>query len=178
MSNFFTPPFKLILLRMSRRKTGGCPLSHGKGGDLEVWPSTWCKLKRLEMSTPKASRAFKQWCARELSKILNSSVEDALLDYLLSIEGEKDMREYLHDIVGDSTKQAQTFMQEFFNHWQPPSQSLDLTSSQDASENTVMQAIARPEAEQMVLFQKSSESQSEVLILTSRTPESWNEERN
>ncbi len=65
--------------------------------------------------------SFKQWCHRELSRILDYSVDDDLLDYLLCSEGEKDMREYLRDILGEDTKRAQVFMHEFFRHWKPPS---------------------------------------------------------
>ncbi len=89
--------------------------------------------------------SFKQWCLKELSKILHSSVEDDLLEYLLSIEGEKDLREYLQDLLGDDTKQAQVFIQEFLRHWKPASQTLSHSSNPIASVQNVM----RPNTDQM-----------------------------
>ena len=117
-------------------------------------------------SAAEISSSFRQWCHKELSKILHSNVEDALLDYLLSIEGEKDMREYLQDMLGgESSKQTQEFILEFFRHWRPPSQtSYSLTSHehQFTDESPALERVSRPSRDQMALFTKTAESTSEV----------------
>ncbi len=61
------------------------------------------------------------WCRKELSKTLHTDVEDSLLDYLMSMATEKDIREYLQDLMsGVDTTQINAFMNEFFRHWCPP----------------------------------------------------------
>lgn len=112
------------------------------------------------------SSSFRQWCHKELSKILHSSVEDALLDYLLAIEVEKDMREYLQDLLGgESSKQTQEFMLEFFRHWRPPSQASSSIMShkhQFTDESPALEKVSRPSRDQMALFAKTAEITSEV----------------
>lgn len=60
---------------------------------------------------------LKSWCQRELSKLLKSALESDLLDYLLGIEVEKDLTEYLQDMMGPETMHTKAFMEEFLYRW-------------------------------------------------------------
>lgn len=111
-------------------------------------------------------KEFQSWCQKELSRILCSNVSDDLLSYFLSIETEKDLREYLQDLLGDhkETDQSQLFLNEFFRHWRPPSDATpplsDATESEvvlqklsSATESEVaVQKLSRLSRDQMVLF--------------------------
>lgn len=95
---------------------------------------------------------FKQWCQNDFSKLLGFKIEDELLEYLLSIETEKDSREYLHALLTSSNvSDRDKVMAEFFRHWRPPSIAPD------------MEELVRPDEEQMVLF--AGRSQQDVGIL-------------
>lgn len=91
------------------------------------------------------------WCRKELSRALGSVVEDDLLDYLVSMEGEKDVREYLQDMLNQlEAAEIQVFMNEFFRHWSPPShEALSPCNSQ-----LVQEPLVRPHREQLVLYSK------------------------
>lgn len=66
----------------------------------------------------KEESSFRLWCQKELSAHFHLIVEDELLDYLLTIETEKDLREYLEDLVGEETSHTVLFIKEFLRHWQ------------------------------------------------------------
>lgn len=61
---------------------------------------------------------FRLWCERELSNRLNLTVDGELLDYLMGIETERDLREYLVGLIGEETSQTALFVNEFLRHWQ------------------------------------------------------------
>lgn len=71
----------------------------------------------LDMSG-KEDPSFRLWCQKELSNHLQLTVDDGLLDYLLAIETEKDLKEYLTDLIGEETSQTGLFIKEFIRHWQ------------------------------------------------------------
>lgn len=90
------------------------------------------------------------WCRRELSRALGSAVEDDLLDYLVSMEGEKDVREYLQDVlISNNLEPAEVgvFIKEFFRHWSPPSH--EVLSPCDSQK-----PLVRPHKEELVLYSK------------------------
>lgn len=103
----------------------------------------------------KMSKVFMSWCRKELSKALHSPVEDDLLAYLVSMEAEKDVREYLHDLLSASdveTVEVDVFMKEFFRHWCPPNEARPPPS--DVDHQLVQEQILRPNREELVLYSK------------------------
>lgn len=60
---------------------------------------------------------LRSWCQSELSVLLCSPVENELMDYLLNIESEKDLVEYLEDMVGPETTSSKAFTLEFVRRW-------------------------------------------------------------
>lgn len=112
------------------------------------------------MSVPgrKSPSTFRHWCQKELSKLLHFDVERDQVEYLMSIESERDTREYLQGLLGVETKQAQVFVNEFFRHWHPPQQHPITTSSSSSSDpktiTAAMHELSRPSADKMVLFSK------------------------
>lgn len=136
-----------------------------------VWSRSHVELEssRRAMTAEVPGGSFKHWCHRELSRILGYNVDDSLLDYLLSIEGERDMKEYLQDILGEDTKRAEVFMHEFFRHWQPPSQALPISIDQldVVDENTT---VLGPDRDCVILFAKNED--------TSKVWECWQRDSN
>lgn len=99
--------------------------------------------------------SFASWCRTELSKALGSPVEDALLDYLISMRVEKDVREFLEDLLSDlKTAEVEIFMKEFFRHWCPPTSSNSPSSTPPLSGS--QEQLLRPGREELVLFSKVS----------------------
>jgi hypothetical protein len=90
---------------------------------------------------------FLSWCKAGLSKALGSPVEDALLDYLVSMKVERDAREYLLDLLSDSnldTTQVDAFMKEFFRQWCPP-------PTVETKPPSNQEQLARPTRDELVL---------------------------
>lgn len=48
----------------------------------------------------KEGLSFEVWCQRELSRLLQSQVDSEQVQYLLSIKGRKDLKEYLDGLLG------------------------------------------------------------------------------
>ena len=76
------------------------------------------------------------------------------MDYLMTIETEKDLEEYLRELVGEATGQAELFVKEFLRHWRLHSQSK--TTPPLENEGGVMRELPRLTQDQMVLFAKGS----------------------
>ena len=105
--------------------------------------------------------AFELWCQKELSRLLKFQVGEDLVQYLLSMETEKDVREYIQDLLGVSSKEVSDFQREFFRHWRPPERAPSpFTSKEDA----IMEELVRTNEEDMFLFAEKSEH-SKVCIL-------------
>ena len=101
-----------------------------------------------KMMIEEDGESFACWCRTELSKALGSPVEDALLDYLVSMRAEKDVREYLEDLLrGLKTEEVEVFMKEFFRHWCPP-------TSNSPPPSGSQEQLKRPGREELVLFSK------------------------
>lgn len=60
---------------------------------------------------------MRSWCKNELSQLLGSAVENELLDYLLSIESERDLLEYVEDMVGSESASGIAFSTELVRRW-------------------------------------------------------------
>lgn len=100
---------------------------------------------------PTRKETFVSWCRLELSRALGSAVEDDLLEYLVSMEVEKDAREYLQDMLNHlQAAEVEVFMSEFFRHWSPPSHK-DAPSCNSRLEQ---EPLSRPHREQLVLYSK------------------------
>ena len=90
--------------------------------------------------------AFESWCQKELTRLLGFPVGDDLVEYLLSIDTKKDVKEYLEELLGTDKKASRDFQDEFFSHWHPP----ERAPSQD--EEGLLTELVRPKKEEMVLF--------------------------
>lgn len=109
----------------------------------------------MASTNSKWSTDFLSWCGKELSKVLQSTVEEDLLIYLMSMEVEKDVKEYLQDLLsGQEATQVEVFLTEFLRHWRPP---VDPTSSGNLKEEVAMEELARPDRDKMALFTRNSE---------------------
>lgn len=105
--------------------------------------------------------SFESWCQKELSRLLKFQVGDDLITYLLSMETEKDIREYIQDLLGNGTKQANDFQREFFKFWHPPGR---VPSPYSCEDDVIMQELVRANEEDMVLYTEKSEH-SKVRLL-------------
>ena len=61
--------------------------------------------------------SLKSWCQRELSLLLKSTIDSYLLDYLFEIEVEKDLIEYLQEMMVSETLRTKAFVDEFIFRW-------------------------------------------------------------
>ncbi len=97
---------------------------------------------------------FRSWCQKELSKLIKDDIEDDLMDYLLSIESDKDVKEYLHDMLTPvaETRATRSFIEEFFRHWRPPERIPHSLSSEDKQ----LEVLVKPNKDEMVLFATGS----------------------
>ena len=102
------------------------------------------------MSAMERKERFRTWCQKKISELLESPIDEELVDYLMSIESEKDAREYLHQMLRSESTCTQAFIGEFFRHWCPP-----LPSPNNKEEG--MEVLVRPRSDQMVLFSDSKE---------------------
>ncbi len=93
--------------------------------------------------------AFESWCQKELTRLLGFPVGDDLVEYLLSIETKKDVKEYLDDLLGTDKKAVRDFQDEFFSHWHPPERA---PSQPSKEEEELVTELVRPKKEEMVLF--------------------------
>ena len=110
---------------------------------------------------------FLSWCQKELSKVLQSTVEEDLLSYLMSMEVEKDVKEYLQDLLnGQEATQVDVFLDEFFRHWRPP---VDPASLQ---EEVAIEELVRPDRDKMALFTKNSEEVGTGCVISPLPPHS------
>ena len=69
--------------------------------------------------------------------------------YLLSMQSEKDIKEYLTEILGGDTPALREFQQEFMLRWHPPER---LPSVPSVEEQQLLEPLVRPRQEEMVLF--------------------------
>ena len=93
--------------------------------------------------------AFEAWCQKELTRLLGFPVGDDLVEYLLSIEAEKDVKEYLDDLLGTDKKTSRDFQRDFFSRWHPPERP---PSQPSREEEELLIELVRPSKEEMVLF--------------------------
>ena len=93
--------------------------------------------------------AFEAWCQKELTRLLGFPVGDDLVEYLLSIEAEKDVKEYLDDLLGTDKKASRDFQRDFFSRWHPPERP---PSQPSREEEELLIELVRPSKEEMVLF--------------------------
>lgn len=93
--------------------------------------------------------AFEAWCQKELMRLLGFPVGDDLVEYLLSIEAEKDVKEYLDDLLGTDKKASRDFQRDFFSRWHPPERP---PSQPSREEEELLIELVRPSKEEMVLF--------------------------
>ena len=93
--------------------------------------------------------AFEAWCQKELTRLLGFPVGDDLVEYLLSIEAEKDVKEYLDDLLGTDKKASRDFQRDFFSRWHPPERP---PSQPSREEEELLTELVRPLKEEMVLF--------------------------
>lgn len=98
--------------------------------------------------------AFESWCQKELTQLLGFPVGDDLVDYLLSIEAKKDVKEYLDDLLGTDKKASRDFQKDFFSHWHPPERP---PSQPSKEEEELLTELVRPKKEEMVLFTDKSD---------------------
>jgi len=68
---------------------------------------------------------FKLWSERELSKLLGSAIENEILDYLLAIQCEKDLVEYVEGMIDATTPASNSFSAEFVRRWKQLQSSSD-----------------------------------------------------
>ena len=69
--------------------------------------------------------------------------------YLLSMQSEKDIKEYLTEILGGNTPALREFQQEFMLRWHPPERPPSVPS---VEEQRLLEPLVRPRQEEMVLF--------------------------
>lgn len=93
--------------------------------------------------------AFESWCHKELTRLLGFPVGDDLVEYLLSIETEKDAKEYLDDMLGTGKRASCDFQKEFFSRWHPPERP---PSQPSKEEEELLTELVRPKKDEMVLF--------------------------
>lgn len=105
------------------------------------------------MSCNEDRSSFRLWCRKELSNYLRQSLTDEILDYLLEIDTEDNMREYLVDLVGESN-QTSLFINEFIRHWKLVPQTTPTEGG--APPERDMQELQRPSREEIVLFSKET----------------------
>ncbi len=61
---------------------------------------------------------------------MGSTVEDEFLDYLLNIESEKDLMEYVDDMVGSNTSKEKSFSTELVRRWNQLQHSLSKSEAE------------------------------------------------
>lgn len=87
---------------------------------------------------------LKQWCGQELTKLLQFTVEDELVSYLISMRSESDIEEYVKSLLG---KQYQGFLREYLVRWR------SLIKEKHGGENEdIMFPLRRPRQDELILF--------------------------
>lgn len=97
---------------------------------------------------------FESWCQKQLTQLLGFPVGDDLVEYLLSIETQKDVKEYLNDLLGTDEKASRDFQNEFFIRWHPPKRAPFQPSKE---EEELLTELVRPKKDDMVLFADKSD---------------------
>ena len=93
--------------------------------------------------------AFKSWCKKELTRLLGFPVGDELIEYLLAIETEKDVKEYLDELLGTENKVSRDFQTAFFGRWHPPERHPAQPSKE---EEELLTELVRSKEDELVLF--------------------------
>ena len=109
------------------------------------------------MSGKEDQSSFRLWCRKELSKYLYQTLTDEVLDYLMTIDTEDNMREYLVGLLGESN-QTLLFIKEFIRHWKliQPQTTPTGGGAPPEGHDGDMQELQRPSPEKMVLFSKET----------------------
>ena len=100
---------------------------------------------------------FMIWCQRKLSKLCGS-IDDNVVDYLVSMEVEESVKQYLHDLLAESesksidTQRTQAFKEEFLIRWR----SLQRGTVSEEVDATMM-VLVKPKSDHMVLFDPKGE---------------------
>lgn len=93
--------------------------------------------------------AFEAWCQKELTRLLGFPVGDDLIEYLLAIETEKDVKEYLDELLGAEKKASHDFRTAFFGRWHPPERRPAQPSKE---EEELLTELVRSKEDELVLF--------------------------
>uniref|UniRef100_A0A8D0B447 Activating signal cointegrator 1 n=1 Tax=Salvator merianae TaxID=96440 RepID=A0A8D0B447_SALMN len=88
-------------------------------------PSWLCSVwggRRKEGAMAAAGEALVSWCMGQLRGGFGLDVSEELVQYILSIEDEQEMREYVADLIQGTGGKKQHFVDELVARWQKPSQ--------------------------------------------------------
>lgn len=105
--------------------------------------------------------AFESWCQKELTELLGFPVGDDLIEYLLSIENERDVKEYLHELLGSDKKASRDFQTAFFSRWHPPERRPAQPSKE---EEELLTELVRSKENDLVLFSDKKKRRDVVCL--------------
>ena len=97
---------------------------------------------------------LKSWGKTKLSELLGSAIEDDILEYLLTIQCEKDLIEYILGVVGSDTPASQSFSAEFVRRWKQLQPSSSDSSSEEARDLPRLLSEASSEDHMTILEQE------------------------
>lgn len=110
---------------------------------------------------------FEAWCQKELSRLLNFSVGEDLISYLVSMETAEEAEEYLTELLGKDTPPVIRFRREFLRRWRPPERPPQDPTPEEAG---LLEALVRPKQEELVLFSQEGHQKGNVKKDASSVP--------